>query len=498
MKYFKIHFSITPKWFLQTKVFGLLILFAFAASAQTQSDFYYSKILKGLNQFSADTLLNTASWGYSVISAKTGKTLLSRNEKNCLTPASTLKTLTTIAALSILGKDYTFKTRLQYAGRISKDSVLHGDVYIIGGGDPSFGSSRIPTSLNENQVLDSFQMALKKAGIKSIKGRIISDATHFEEEAIPPTWAWEDLGNYYGAGVSGLNFHENLYTAYFRPGDKLGEPTSIIKTEPEVIGLEIDNRVTTAAKGTGDNSGICGAPYCFERYAVGTVPMGDTAFKVFGSLPDPALLVAQLLSQRIPCTLPATTSYLVDIWPLSPKEIYVIESPKLSEIVLYTNVYSLNLNAETLLKEMGFKKLGEGTRANGLKAVNAFWRKKGLDMTGINILDGSGLSRGDAVSAKQFAQAMYITSKDSVFDAFYRSLPIGGYVGNFMHLKPAYANGKFIRAKTGYMNRVWSYTGYATNKKGELICFAFVINNYPGSFSYLRKRTDRLFESLLE
>ena len=160
-----------------------------------------------------------ASVGVYAIQMKTGEVLLDHDSDKSLTPGSCMKLVTTGAALHLLGPLNKFETHLEYDGFLDKEGVLHGNLYIRGGGDPSLGSDRISSSLTKQ--IASWVRAIELTGIRSIEGEIFGDATRWEKAMSVPSWAWEDLGNYYGSGASALSFHENTYSLFFQPGKEV-------------------------------------------------------------------------------------------------------------------------------------------------------------------------------------------------------------------------------------------------------------------------------------
>ena len=479
---------------------------ACAWESHAQSKPYLEKINSILNTFKDDTALQHAGWGFCLISDKKAEIVAGLDEKKSLQPASTTKILTTGAALSILGGDYTFKTKLAYKGTISKQGILTGDVYIIGGGDPTLGFNRIPGVKDDKQVIDAFEIALGKAGIKKINGRIIADATYYEKAMQPNAWAWDDIANYYGAGPSGLNFRENQYNLYLKQGKNPGDSTRFSHVYPAIPDFVCYDDITSGPKGCPDNGYIYGAPYTCLRYLRGTIPPGDTLFCIKGSLPDPALLSAQMLASRFAkdnYAPEATTYYLLEEQKRSPdtsgrKLIVTLVSPPLRQIVTYTNLLSINLYAECLLKEIGKKVNGKGSTEEGLRVLKNFWQNKGVNLGGLFLLDGSGLSRYDAITAEQFATAMHLMRNDKAFKDFYVSLPVSGSSGSLFNIgKGTSAEGN-IHAKSGYMTRVRSYAGYVRNKDGQDFSFSFIINNYSESAYSVKMKIEKLLVALSE
>ena len=183
----------------------LLSLLFVAGNTYAQS--LNSKLQSAFNRLQADSQCRYASVSLTVLDAKTGEQVFAANPNTGLATASTLKTVTTITAFNILGRGFQYQTRFGYSGIITADGTLNGDVIIKGAGDPTLGSWRYEGA-HENQVLTLMVAALQNAGIKKINGSIIGDDSIFGSQSVPEGWIWMDLGNYYGAGTSGLCWRE--------------------------------------------------------------------------------------------------------------------------------------------------------------------------------------------------------------------------------------------------------------------------------------------------
>ena len=130
-----------------------------------------------------------------------GKEIVSVNAGKMLIPASNMKLITTGAAMHGLGTDYRFTTSVAYDGTIT-DGTLHGNLWIVGGGDPTLGSKdSIASPLNN--VFRQWGKMVREAGIKRIDGYISGDGRYFEGAMEEATWLLEDIGTYYGAGTCG-------------------------------------------------------------------------------------------------------------------------------------------------------------------------------------------------------------------------------------------------------------------------------------------------------
>jgi D-alanyl-D-alanine carboxypeptidase/D-alanyl-D-alanine-endopeptidase (penicillin-binding protein 4) len=364
------------------------------------------------------------------INAKTGHVIVDWDGERSLVPASCMKVVTTGAALGLMGSESRFMTDLIIEGGVV-DGVLHGNVIIQGGGDPCLGSDRLGPDQWEKQIT-VWKEALIEAGIKEIQGRVIGDASKWEKAMAPSSWLWEDLGNYYGAGASALSFHENMAFIQFRPGQKIGSPAHLVGVTPAALNYVIQNEVMTGPAKSGDQVIIYGTEYAAVQFARGTMPIDAENFSVKGSIPDPAKMCSELLVKR--------------------KKIHQTQSPTLLEIVYWTNQKSINLYAEHLIKH-----LGQGSTSSGVKAVTEFWKRQGIDMEGFNMVDGSGLSRKNFMTAKQLVSILAKMQASPYFSQFLTSLP---------------ENEPGIFAKTGTMSFVRCLTGY----KGDYI-FAILINN---------------------
>lgn len=469
--------------------------------------FAQSQLKEAISALTKDKAMAHASVSVCVMDVETGKLIASHQAKKSLTPASSLKVVTTGAALALLGDDYTFKTMLEHDGGIDELGTLNGNLYITGQGDPTLGSSECAAANSLDVILQKFYEAIQQAGIKQIEGRIVGDASWLGTQGGGRTWAYEDLGNYYGAGALGLNIHENMYYLTLKQHSKLGGQPKVKSVEPHIPNLLLMNELTSGAKGSGDNAYIFGAPHNYACYIRGTIPLGTNDFTIKGSIPDPAFTAAHLLMNHlekkgIKTAKRATTQKELELEGVSKSKrttFYTHQSPSLKTIVERTNMKSVNLYCEAMLRVLGKEKKGKGTPEAGLEVVNDFWKKKGLQLDGFYIEDGSGLSPYNAVSAFHLATVMRLIKKDNaLFNSFYDSLPIAGKSGSLRNrLKGTVAQGN-LRAKSGGLNRVRSYTGLAKNKKGKWVSFCMIVNNYSGSSGPVLKRMEKVMKTICE
>lgn len=357
------------------------------------------------------------------IDTTTQKVACDQESQRQLIPASSLKIVTTAAALHLLGPEMRFETHLEYTGKIDEEGVLHGDIVIRGGGDPCLGSERVLSSLGWKKQLEAWTQAILQCGIRKIKGRVIGDSSKWEKAMAVPSWQWEDLGNAYGAGASALSFHENSYTAYFQPGKKLDDPATLLSIEPPIFNMTLQNEVITGPESSGDKVWIYGSEYSNFPAARGTVPLGINAFPIRGAIPNPPAVCANLLTQHLVQKKICVENQVLDLSSLKQTRIHTTFSPPVKEIVYWTNQKSINLYAEHLLKKMGEVVYGEGSTASGVRAVQGFLKEQGLDVKGFYMADGSGLSRKNRISAKQLTSLLCKMKESPLFPLFLRSLP---------------------------------------------------------------------------
>ena len=402
--------------------------------------------------------LDHAIVGIYVMDSSTGKVLVEKNSELSLIPASCMKIVTTGAALHILGPEFSFETKLEYDGWIDEEKTLHGNLYIKGGGDPCLGSDRIAGSLPWEKQIELWTQAVKDTGILKIEGKVCADATSWEKALAVPSWTWEDLGNYYGAGASALSFHENSYSLFFKPGDVIGKEASILRTDFPLPSLSFQNEVKTGPEGSGDQSCIYGSEFSPMQAIRGTIPFGVKEFSIKGAIPDPATTCAALLEKGLQENGIAISQ---KDRPFQERRVgvHTTYSPKLQDIVYETNQKSINLYAEHLVKKMGEVVCKEGSTQAGVKAVKDFWLSQNLDLSGFNMVDGSGLSRKNLITAKQLVFMLLKMKKSLVFPVFVASLP---------------QKENAIRAKSGTMSLIKGYTGFI----GDM-AFAIVINQCP-------------------
>jgi D-alanyl-D-alanine carboxypeptidase/D-alanyl-D-alanine-endopeptidase (penicillin-binding protein 4) len=443
------------------------------------------KLTKAFEKLQLDSQCRYASLSLTVLDVNTGKEIFSANPAMGLATASTLKTITTITAFNVLGKGFKYQTHIGYSGTIT-DGTLNGDVIIKGSGDPTLGSPRYESS-REEHILTLMVDALRKAGIKKINGRIIGDDSIFGTQSIPDGWIYEDVGNYYGAGTSGLCWRENEYNIHFRTGE-IGTPLEIIRQSPAMPYLKFMNEATNAPAHTGDNTYAYLPENTNVVYLRGTYAADQTKKYVSAALPDPAFDAAFRLNDTLnglgitATGGPASATTLTakgQVAPTITTDLLTVSSPELSKIIYWTNQKSINLYAEQLLKTIAWKSGKPVSTINGVTVLQDFWKQQGIDPNSLNIFDGSGLSPADRVTTRTLATILLSATKQPWYRDFYESLP----VYNDMHMK------------SGSIINVLNYAGYQT-RNGQQLCFSIMVNNYNGPGKDIKEKIFRVLDEL--
>lgn len=445
-------------------------------------------LINTLNNLLLQDGFSGAGIGISVKYIDNSEVIAELNPRLALVPASTQKLVTTAAALVTLGENFRFKTELQFDGVFEVETgTLNGNLYIKGGGDPTLGSEKFSSTKIE-KLLATITETMQSKGVKKINGKIIGDDAVFEQSMAPAAWNWGDLGNYYGAGASGLSIMDNQFVVHFKSGANAGDSTWIVQLNPQIPDLKLFNEVKSGAKYSGDNAYIFGSEYTYLRYIRGTIPPGEDDFTVNGSIPDPVFMAAFVLDEHLRKNgieilgKPTTTRLIKESGELINDTLRVtlgeIKSPSLSSIVAQTNIHSNNLYAEHLHKALAYRLYGLGSNYNGNDGIVKFWSKKGLNNEQLFVADGSGLSRNNAISADNMTKLLIAMTKESCFKSFYESLPVAGKSGTMRSIGKGTIIENNLAAKSGSMSRVRSYAGYLKNKKGREIAFAMIFNNY--------------------
>ena len=466
------------------------------------------RILAFLDQFQQGPLVRHGVVGLSVRRVKDGEIILGYNNRQSLQTASTMKLVSTATALLALGPYFRYTTTLEHDGTLT-NGVLEGNLFVRGSGDPSLGTARYSGHADTPALLHEWSDAARQAGIRQIRGAVVGDGSVLGDINTPDTWPFGDLGNYYGASPDGLNINENLYQLFYRPGKTVGSAAVVARTNPAVPYLTHDNRTTTDAAGTGDQSTVYGAPYQTLQWLRGKIPMGKPEFSVDVTLPDPAYHVAFSLAEQLRQDSVSQSSLPLAFRPGQPVPVahrkrvvlHRHESPPLLELIQQTNFESINLYAEALMRTAAFTLSPNATDNDlAIETLTDFWRRKGVNLDGFKPKDGSGLSATGAMTTDNLTGILSAMGREKTFPVFYESIPVVGESGTVRNLaKNTLAAGN-MRAKSGTLTGVRAFAGYFTATNGEQMCFSMIVNRYttgPGQTRAITVQLERLMVLLV-
>ena len=474
---------------------------------------------KAIAEIRAKEPLRSALVGVLAVRAD-GDTIVCIDHREKLTPASNMKLLTTGLALHRLGADYRFETALAYTGNIVEGN-LEGDLYIIGGGDPTTGS-RSDSTAPLSQTFGQWAKLLEEAGITSIGGSVIGDPRYFSETTPQNLgWTFDDLGCYYGAGPMGLNFFENSQNFYITPGPA-GQAPSFRVQYPDTPWMRYQNHATTGAARSSNSLYYVNTTLAPVGEIAGSFPIDRRGYTLECSNAFGAYTCAYYFHNYLEVNGVEVSGGWADVTPqgevrtspepgaartpaAAPEELTLLGkcySAALSDIVSDTNTESDNFYAETLLRAVA-KRAGYSTDQDGCQdAAEAGMRALGLRTDGAyQQFDGSGLSRKNYVSPEFFVKFLRKMMTLPVWDAFFASLPVPGGKGTledrFQKAEQAFKDR--IHMKSGSMNGVRCFSGYILSTDGDpkhTIVFSLLVNNCPSPSYLLVPAMDGIIEAI--
>ena len=447
-------------------------------------------------QSNLDSILDVrphAWWGAMVTEVSTGDTLFMRNIERSFMPASVTKLFTTAAALEQLGPDYRYVTPL-YADGTQIAHTLQGNLVIRGAGDPSTGAP----GPDRMDLFNAFADSLLALEIREISGHVIGDDNVFDDIPLGADWSWEDLVYGYAAQVSGLTFHDAIVNVRVHPTQP-GTPGRLSVTPELMDYFTLHNQSVTLPRGQSLEEGHAREPNSNHITISSAVPLGysdpeelavhnPTLYFVHGlrTVLDSRSILVRGRAVDID-SLPATPDYQ------GARVVARHTSAPLSELVATINKESHNLYAEHLLKTLGVEypdpdeDSEPGSAAMGVAAAMRTYAAAKIDLTRLQLVDGSGLSRKNLVTpamTMKLLRYMALHPDTSIRESFLNSLAVGGKDGTLEYRFTGNAAGfGRVRAKTGSLGNVSSLAGYVTLEDGSMLAFVIFANHFQGRHS---------------
>ena len=395
-----------------------------------------------VDSLTTQTEFRNATWGVLIVNPRTGDTLYSKNAGKLIMPASNMKIITSAAALTLLGPDYTYRTTFLADGPVH-DSLLDGNLLVIGRGDPTISDNMRGVATT---VMDALADSVRAHGIREVTGSLARVGDAFPDSIHGYGWEWDDLGEYYAAGVDELIFNEGMAPTTLRP-------------PPDTV-----------------------------RDSLYSGPAKDPATGYLNAFND-ALLRKQI-------TVEAGVMDSILPTPFKMDTLFTFMSLPMRNIIPALMKPSQNQIAEILLKTIGLERGGMGTADSARKIVGQLLLSWGVQPDGFVIRDGSGLSRHDLVSPETIVRVLDRIQQDTAFAVFYNAMPIAGVDGTLKdRMKGTPAEGN-VHAKTGSIASARSLSGYVTTADGERLIFSVLSNNWTTPSSEVTGIADQIATAL--
>jgi serine-type D-Ala-D-Ala carboxypeptidase/endopeptidase (penicillin-binding protein 4) len=427
--------------------------------------------------FNRDPVLQGAIVGVSIRSALTGNIIYDHYGDLRLRPASNLKLMTAAAALSVLGENYTFSTSLFTDGQVV-GNMMFGNLFLKGKGDPTL----------LKMDFDHFAEQLIQMGVTVIQGDLIGDDTWYDDVRLSVDLPWSDEHTYYGAQISALtaspnkDFDAGSVIVEVQSSKKVGQH-ALISITPKTNYMKIVNNTKTVDSDGEKNIKIVREHGTNTINIVGTIPVKSDKITDWIAVSNPTSYVLDLFKQSIEEKgIVLNGNVRRGTVPNNASLLSTHQSMPLSSLLVPFMKLSNNVHAETLIKEMGRVKKGEGSWDKGLEVLESELIDFGVNTETLLIRDGSGISHLNLVPANEISKLLFTIQKEPWYNTLLHSLPVSGEKeklvgGTLRHrMSQPLLRGK-IKAKTGTLTSVSSLSGYVETISGEELIFSILLNN---------------------
>jgi len=445
----------------QMKKLLIAIILTFCLCSSTKAD-----LTKRIDSIINQSSQKKVQFSIHIVEAHTGETVYSHNATRPLIPASNMKIIITAAALEYLGSNFAYETKVGLWG----DTLV-----VIGSGDPLLGDKVTDAKYGREigWIFEDIAATLKRNRIKTIKD-IIVDTSVFDDQRVHPNWLEKDLNRWYACEICGLNYNDNCIEVTVKNNDgKIA-----ISIEPKTDFVKITNKITAVTKGTSK----VGSHRTLETNKIviqGKCNKEAGPFDV--AIERPAAFFGFMLAENLAKAGINTTGRLIEKTPddFSGFKLLAEYTTSIDDCLARCNKDSLGLAAEALLKTIAANNSPNQKNcswAGGQNLVSQYLLKLGIDKNQFYIDDASGLSSQNKLSADAITKVLFDVYKSSNWLLYRDSLAVGGVDGTISKYftEPNY-KGKIL-GKTGYINKVKSFSGVCSTEKGDFL-FSILTNN---------------------
>jgi len=422
--------------------------------------------------------------GVMVQQVDTASPVILHNAGRAMNPASTMKLLTTSAALELLGPAYTWHTDVLSTAKL-QDGVLDGDLNIKGYGDPAMTQERFWALLHD----------LRAQGVREIRGDVVLDRSFFDVPASDPGDFDGQSDRAYNVLPDALLVNFKATRFIFQPD---GERVKLI-ADPNLPQLQIINQIQASAAACGSwKEGITrSVQNDAENVSVtlaGDYPLSCGEKTLELSLFDSTSYTSQLFGQYWRET-GGSLQGKVRVGEVPPNARLLAQSVSLplADIIRLVNKNSNNVMARQILLTLGAEKGGApGNVEKGVAAIHAWLIANGGDFNELVVENGAGLSRNERISTQHLGELLLRAWRHATMSELMSSLPIAGVDGTMaLRLRNSSAVGQ-AHIKTGSLDGVKSMAGYMLDAEGRRWVVVFMVNHAKASFS--REAMDALLE----
>ena len=473
----------------------LLSIFLFFNFIQVFPQTNLSSVKAGIDSVLSGKDFESTLMGINVYDLTAKKELYSKNDKLLFRPASNLKILTTSAGLKYLEPSYNFKTTVLYSGKI-RNEILHGDIYVVGGCDPIFSV----------KDLDSIALAIKSLGIKKINGNLYGDISMMDSLFWGDGWMWNDDPSTDQPYLCALEINENSIGVIVKPG-KIGEKAKI-SLAPQTDFFKIENFTETVPADSPSTIDLDRNWINRKNTLIikGNVPdkfIPESSQDTLSvNVYDPQLYFMYLLKETLnKFGIKTEGKIRFEKADISRLEKICNVEHSLESVVHYTDKVSYNLGAEMVLRAIAVKYFGKpATARNGIKFVDSLITSAGMDPNNYRIVDGSGVSHYNLITASLLVHVLKYLYNDrpDLYKIIYNAFPVAGVDGTLKHRFLNTPGQNNVHAKTGSLSGVSSLSGYLTAENGHQIAFSMLVQSYGRSPKIYRDAQDKICNILVK